>query len=146
MTSEDPEGGLDLSALLNQLGQVQNSLQEAQASAAAQVVEGTAGGGMVRVSLTGGFEFQSVTIAPEVVDPSDVEMLQDLVLAAIRDGLERANDLQQAAMGSTDPTAALGGLFGALGGGEGPFGADLFGLGAGEADEDPAGSGEPTGD
>jgi hypothetical protein len=87
-----------------------------------------------------------VTIAPEVVDPSDVEMLQDLVLAAIRDGLERANDLQQAAMGGTDPAAALGGLFGALGGGESSLGGEPFGLGAGATGEDPAGSGEPTGD
>lgn len=114
MTSEEPDG-LDLGALISQLGQVQSSLHEAQMEAASQVVEGSAGGGAVRVRLTGGFEFQSVTISPEVVDPNDVEMLQDLVLAAIRDGLERANQLQQEALGGTDPTAALGSLFGSLG-------------------------------
>jgi nucleoid-associated protein EbfC len=116
VTSEDPAAGLDLGALLSQLGQVQNSLQEAQASAAAEMVEGSAGGGVVRVRLSGGFEFQSVTIDPAVVDPAEVELLQDLVLAAIRDGLERANDLQHQALGGTDPVAALGGIFGALGG------------------------------
>jgi DNA-binding YbaB/EbfC family protein len=114
--SEDPDGGLDLSALLSQLGQVQSSLQDAQAAAAAQVVEGAAGGGMVRVRLTGGLVVESVTIEPEVVDPAEVELLQDLVLAAIRDGLERANDLQHEALGGTDAASALGGIFGALGG------------------------------
>ena len=116
MTTEGPENGLDLGALLSQLGQVQQSLHHAQAAAAAQVVEGSAGGGMVRVRLTGGFDFESVTIDPSVVDPAEVELLQDLVLAAIRDGLERANDLQQQAMGGTDPVGALRGIFGALGG------------------------------
>lgn len=115
MTSEEPDG-LDLGALISQLGQVQSSLHDAQMEAASHVVEGSAGGGAVRVRLTGGFEFQSVTISPDVVDPDDVEMLQDLVLAAIRDGLERANELQQEALGGADPTAALGNLFGSLGG------------------------------
>jgi DNA-binding YbaB/EbfC family protein len=154
VTPEDESGGLDLGALLSQLGEVQNSLRDAQESAAAQVVEGSAGGGAVRVTLTGGFEFQSVSIRPDVVDASEVEMLEDLVLAAIRDGLERANDLQQDVLGG-DPSAALGGIFGALSaGGDNPFG-DFGSLGEGlfseppgaVADEDPTvpeGSGEPT--
>jgi DNA-binding YbaB/EbfC family protein len=131
MTPEGASEGLDLGALISKLGEVQSSLHEAQDAAASQVVEGSAGGGAVRVRLTGGFEFQAVTIDPEVVDPADVEMLQDLVLAAIRDGLERANELQQQALSGTDPTAALGGLFGALGGpaapGSGPGGPEPAG-------------------
>jgi DNA-binding YbaB/EbfC family protein len=115
VTSGDPNGGLDLSALLSQLGQVQSSLHQAQAEAAAQLVEGSAGGGMVRVRLTGGFEFESVTIDRSVVDPAEVELLQDLVLAAIRDGLERANELQHQALGATNPASALGDIFGAMG-------------------------------
>jgi DNA-binding YbaB/EbfC family protein len=102
---------LDFGALLSQLGQVQQNIQEAQAAAAAQVVEGSAGGGAVKVKVTGGLEFQEVVIDPSVVDANDVEMLQDLVLAAIRDAMEKASQLASSALGDT----GLGGLPG-LGG------------------------------
>ena len=67
----------------------------AQEQAASTVVEGVAGGGAVRVAVTGAFEFQSVTISPEAVDPDDVEMLQDLVLAALRDAVDEIQGLTQ---------------------------------------------------
>ncbi|HUP85193.1 MAG TPA: YbaB/EbfC family nucleoid-associated protein [Acidimicrobiales bacterium] len=86
--------------------QMQQQLLDAQAKAAELVVEGQAGGGVVRVRVTGGLDFQQVTIDPSVVDPSDIDMLQDLVLAAVRDALAKVNDLNQDAMG------ALGGLAG----------------------------------
>ena len=97
----------DLSQLLEQAQAMQQQLMEAQAAAAEQVVEGVAGGGVVKVTVTGGMDFQSVTIDPQAVDPEDVEMLQDLVLAAIHDAVARVNELQQ---------DSLGGLGGALGG------------------------------
>ena len=102
------QGGMpDLSKLLEQAQAMQQQLMEAQAAAAEQVVEGVAGGGVVKVTVTGGMDFQSVTIDPAAVDPDDVEMLQDLVLAAIHDAVGRVNELQQ---------DSLGGLGGALGG------------------------------
>lgn len=102
------QGGMpDLSQLLEQAQAMQQQLMEAQAAAAEQVVEGVSGGGVVKVSVTGGMDFQSVTIDPSAVDPDDVEMLQDLVLAAIHDAVARVNELQQ---------DSLGGLGGALGG------------------------------
>jgi DNA-binding YbaB/EbfC family protein len=88
---------------------MQEQLMEAQAAAAEQVVEGQAGGGVVRVTVTGGMEFQSVVIDRDAVDPDDVEMLQDLVLAAVRDAVHKASDLSQQAMGGLD-LGALGGL------------------------------------
>ncbi len=97
----------DLSQLLEQAQAMQQQLMEAQAAAAEQIVEGIAGGGVVKVTVTGGMDFQSVTIDPQAVDPDDVEMLQDLVLAAIHDAVARVNELQQ---------DSLGGLGGALGG------------------------------
>ena len=97
----------DLSQLLEQAQAMQQQLMEAQAAAAEQVVEGVSGGGVVKVTVTGGMDFQSVTIDPAAVDPDDVEMLQDLVLAAIHDAVARVNELQQ---------ESLGGLGGALGG------------------------------
>jgi DNA-binding YbaB/EbfC family protein len=97
----------DLSALLQQAQAMQQQLMDAQAQAAEQVVEGVAGGGVVKVRVTGGMDFQEVTIDPSAVDPDDVEMLQDLVLAAIHDAMARVHELQQ---------ESLGGLGGALGG------------------------------
>jgi DNA-binding YbaB/EbfC family protein len=128
-------GGFDMGALLEQAMEMQQHLVDAQSAAAETVVEGHAGGGAVRIRVTGAFEFESVTIAPSAVDPDDVGLLQDLVLAALHDAVDQIGELQQASMGGLD----LGAMTGALG------------LGAGSAyDEDDAaddgGDGEePTG-
>ena len=103
-------GGFDFSQLLAQAQSMQQQLLDAQQKAAEQVVEGQAGGGVVRIRVTGGFDFQQVTIDPSVVDGDDVEMLQDLVLAAMRDALAKINDLNQEAMGGLMPGGGLGGL------------------------------------
>jgi DNA-binding YbaB/EbfC family protein len=111
------QGGMpDLGALLSQVGQMQQHLAAAQQQAADTVVEGSAGGGAVRVEVTGGLEFQSVSIDRSVVDPDDVEMLQDLVLAALRDAVEAAQSLQADALGDAGFGDGLGGLQGLLGG------------------------------
>jgi len=116
-------GGFDMGALLEQAMEVQQQLLEAQSAAAEAVVEGHAGGGAVRIRVTGAMQFESVTIAPEAVDPDDVELLQDLVLAALHDAIDQIGALQQASMGGLD----LGAVSGALG------------LGAGvPADDEPA--------
>jgi DNA-binding YbaB/EbfC family protein len=95
-------GGPDLGKLLAQA----QEMMQAQAEAAEQVVEGVAGGGAVHIEVTGGGEFRSVTISPDAVDPDDVEMLQDLILAALHDATGKIQQLQQGAMGGMD----LGGL------------------------------------
>jgi DNA-binding YbaB/EbfC family protein len=92
--------------------QMQQQLLDAQQTAAAQVVEGRAGGGVVTVTVTGGLEFRDVTIDPSVVDPEDVEMLQDLVLAAIRDAVTCANELNRQALGGLGLGGGLEGLTG----------------------------------
>ena len=104
------EGGVDLNQLLAQAQEMQQQLMARQAEAAEQVVQGVAGGGAVTVTVTGGGEFQDVTIRPDAVDPDDVEMLQDLVLAALHDATAKVQELQQGALGD------LGGLGGLLGG------------------------------
>jgi DNA-binding YbaB/EbfC family protein len=104
--------GPDLGALLSQLGQVQQNLQAAQASATSQVVEGTAGGGAVKIVGTGGLDVRAVVIDPSVVDPADIDMLQDLVLAAVRDLVERAQALQAEALGGIDIGGGIEGLLG----------------------------------
>jgi DNA-binding YbaB/EbfC family protein len=107
--------------LLKQAQKMQEQLIAARATAAEQEVEGHAGGGVVKVKVTGDLDFRGVTIDPSAVDPHDVEMLEDLVLAAIRDAVAKAGELTDAAMGDID----VGGLGLPGGAGGGPGG--LFG-------------------
>ena len=105
-------GGLDFGALLEQASVMQAHMVEAQQQAADTLLEGVAGGGVVRVTITGAFEPTAVSIDPAAVDPADVEMLQDLVLAALRHAVEQVNDLQRGALGGglELPGLDLGGL------------------------------------
>lgn len=105
-------GGFDLGALMEQASAMQSRMVEAQQQAAETVLEGVAGGGVVKIAITGGFDPQSVTIDPSAVDPDDVEMLQDLVLAALRHAVDQANDLQRGALGGGFDLPDLGGMFG----------------------------------
>jgi DNA-binding YbaB/EbfC family protein len=127
----------------NMLKQAQEAMaaqQEAQEALKDQKVEASAGGGMVKVVVSGDLRLESLTIDPDAVDPEDVEMLQDLVLAATNEALRQAVELQEKAMegatgaGGFDPMEALQGLglgdaLGGLGGGGAPGG--LPGGGAG---------------
>jgi len=99
-------GGLDMGALLEQAAKVQEEMAAAQEHAAETVVEGVAGGGVVKVEVTGAMDFRSVTIDPSAVDPDDVEMLQDLVLAALNDAVSQVEELQQSSLN----LGALGGM------------------------------------
>jgi DNA-binding YbaB/EbfC family protein len=101
----------NINDLLKQAQKMQQQLMDAQAAAAEEVVEGQSGGGVVKVAVSGGGEFRGVTIDPKVVDPDDVEMLEDLVLAAIHDAMGKVQEISQKAMGGLD----LGGLGGLLG-------------------------------
>jgi DNA-binding YbaB/EbfC family protein len=108
-------GGGQLNQMMKQMQKMQADMAAAQDALAEQTVEGSAGGGMVKVVVTGSGEVQSVHISPEVVDPDDVEMLEDLVLAAVSDALRRAQELQAERMGAVTGGIDLGGLGGVLG-------------------------------
>jgi len=82
-----------MNQMMKQVQKMQADMAAAQDALTTQTVEGSAGGGMVKVVVTGAGEVQSVAIHPDVVDPDDVEMLEDLVLAAVSDGLRRAQEL-----------------------------------------------------
>lgn len=109
------EGGFDLGSLLEQAQAMQQQMVEAQEQQAAMTIVGTAGGGKVSIELTGAGEYQNVTIAPDAVDPDDVELLEDLVLAALRDASSQLAELQEQAMGAMQ-LPDIGGLGGLLGG------------------------------
>ncbi len=100
--------------MMRQIQKMQADMAAAQEELAAATVEGSSGGGVVTVTVSGTGEVRRVHVDPSVVDPEDVEMLEDLVLAAVTDGLRRAQEMQQARMG-----AVTGGMEGALGGGLG---------------------------
>lgn len=111
----DSEGfSPDMSALLAQAQQMAEQLGAQQAAAQEAQVEGHAGGGAVKITMTGGGQFLSVDIEPTVVDPDDVEMLEDLVLAALNDAVANAAKLVEAPnLGGLDLNSlGLGGLLG----------------------------------
>jgi DNA-binding YbaB/EbfC family protein len=103
-------GGLDMTSLLDTAMKLQEEMLVSQNEAAHEEFEGSSGGGVVRVVVTGSMEFRSITIAPEAVDPDDVEMLQDLILAAINDAVAQAVGAVAAAAPSLPGMDLLGGL------------------------------------
>jgi nucleoid-associated protein EbfC len=97
----------NMQQLLKQAQKMQQDMLEAQEALKNEVVEASAGGGMVTVKVTGDLNVKSITIDADAVDPDDVEMLQDMVLAAVNEGLRSAQELA---------SAKLGGIAGGLGG------------------------------
>ena len=111
-------GGLDFGAILEQAQAMQQQMQAAQESKAAEVVTGSAGGGMVTIEMTGAGEYRNVTIAPAAVDPDDVELLEELVLAALRDAGAQIAELQESVLDNIGKGLGhpdLGGFGGLLG-------------------------------
>jgi DNA-binding YbaB/EbfC family protein len=118
----------NINKMLEQAQKLQEEMAAAQDKLKEQRLEASAGGGMVKVVATGEGRLDSITIDPDAVDPEDVELLQDMVLAAVNEALRQADELREKAMGETagfDPMEALGslGLGGGLGGLGGPGGA-----------------------
>jgi nucleoid-associated protein EbfC len=139
---------------LGDLGGLFESAQQAlsaQAEAAERTVEGTAGGGVVTVTMTGAGAVTAVTLAPEVVDPDDIEMLQDLIVAALHDAGLKVTELQRQALGALGglDIGGIGQMLGGLGGGTAPIPAagqdPAGGAGARPDDDSQPGSGPPAG-
>ncbi|MGY1615309.1 YbaB/EbfC family nucleoid-associated protein [Geodermatophilus sp. SYSU D00691] len=105
-----PGGQPDMAQLLQQAQQMQQQLVAAQEELARTEVTGSAGGNLVTATMTGSGELTALTIAPAAVDPDDVETLQDLIVAAVRDARRAVDELAATTMG---PLA--GGLGGGLG-------------------------------
>lgn len=92
-------GNGNMQNMMKQMQKMQKKMAEAQEELGQEKIEGTAGGGMVTVVVTGHKEVVEVRINPEAVDPDDVEMLQDLVLTATNDALKRVEELTNNTMG-----------------------------------------------
>jgi nucleoid-associated protein EbfC len=99
--------------IMRQVQQMQAAMAQVQAEIAATEVSGSAGGGMVTAIVTGSGDLKSVKIDPAAVDPEDVEMLEDLVVAAVAEARRAADALSQEKMGAV--TGGLGSLMGGMG-------------------------------
>ena len=96
--------------MLKQAQQLQKDMMKMQEELESATVEATAGGGAVKAVVSGDMRLESVTIDPEVVSPDDVEMLQDLVLAAVREGQEKAQEMVQSRMSALTGGMKIPGL------------------------------------
>ena len=98
---------MDFEKLMRQAQQMQEQMSKAQDELAKEVVEASAGGGMVRVKATGALQITEITISPEAIDPSDPDLLADMVLAAVNEALRSAQNLVESKLGN-----AMGGMHG----------------------------------
>ena len=96
--------------MMKQAQRMQQDMQRLQAELELREVEASAGGGMVQVVATGKKEIKSIVIDPQVVDPDDVDMLQDLVIAAVNEAMRKAEEMVQGEMAKVTGGLNLGGL------------------------------------
>ncbi|HEX3608692.1 MAG TPA: YbaB/EbfC family nucleoid-associated protein [Solirubrobacterales bacterium] len=101
-------GGFDMNAMLKQAQKMQAEMLEAQESLKDEVVEASAGGGMVKVKVGGDLTLRGIVIDPEAVDPEEAELLAEMVQAAVNEGLRAAQELANSKMGGI--AGGLGGL------------------------------------
>ncbi|MCD6520020.1 MAG: YbaB/EbfC family nucleoid-associated protein [Anaerolineae bacterium] len=98
-------------SMMKQLEELQNQMLQAQTSLEEETVTASAGGGAVVVEMTGTQELRSIKISPEVVDPEDVEMLEDLIVAAFKEAQAKAQALAQSKLGPLTGGIDIPGLF-----------------------------------
>lgn len=101
----------NMNQMMKQVKKMQEQMLKAQEELGAKTIDGTAGGGVVSVTVNGHKKVLSITIKPEAVDPEDVEMLQDLVLTAVNDALAKAEELANKDMGKYTGGMKIPGLF-----------------------------------
>ena len=101
-------GGFDVNALMKQAQKMQSEMLQAQEALKDEVVESSAGGGMVKVKMGGDLTLREIVIDPEAIDPEEPELLAEMVQAAVNEGLRAAQQLAESKMGGI--TGGLGGL------------------------------------
>lgn len=103
--------GGNMNQMMKQVQKMQKEMAKLQEEIALKTVEATAGGGAVRVVVNGKQEVLSLEIKPEAVDPEDVEMLQDMIMAAINEGLRKSQEMVASEMGKITGGLKIPGLF-----------------------------------
>ena len=102
---------MDMSKMLKQAKKMQQQLADVQDGLKDVVVEATAGGGMVKATMTGDGQLTGITIDPEALNPEDVDLLQDMIVAAVNQGLEDAQELASKRMSAVTGGMNIPGLF-----------------------------------
>jgi len=101
---------MDMQQIMRQARKMQEQLETMQEGLKDMETSSSAGGGMVKVTVTGDLRVKSISIDPEAVDPDDVEMLEDMIIAAVNDALESANAMANQQMGSITGGLGIPGL------------------------------------
>jgi nucleoid-associated protein EbfC len=109
---KQPRMGNNMQQMLQQVQKMQHDMEIAQQELKSEIVEASAGGGMVTVTVAGDLAVRSIKIDPSAVDPEDVEILADMVLAAVNEGLRMAQELAARKLGGASGGLDLGGLGG----------------------------------
>ncbi len=111
MAKRKTTGGMNMGSMLARAQKMQADMAAAQAEAEAAEVEASAGGGVITVRASGAKKVLGIKISPEAVDPDDVEMLEDLVTAAVNEALDKADELMKEKMSGVTGGMDLGGMF-----------------------------------
>lgn len=104
-------GGANMNNMMKQVQKMQKQMEQTQAELEEKTLETSAGGGAITIKITGKKEIVGIEIKPEVVDPDDIEMLQDLIIAAVNEAIRAADDMVASEMGKITGKMNLPGLF-----------------------------------
>jgi len=107
-----PGGGMNMQQMMKQAQKLQQQMTDMTEQLDSAEYEATSGGGMVKVTVQGNNELKSITINPEVVDPDDVEMLQDLIIAAVNEAIRKGAEAREQSFSAIPGLGGLGGLGG----------------------------------
>ncbi len=103
--------GGNMKQLMKKAQKMQKDLLKAQEEMENKIFNASSGGGMVKIEMNGKYEVKSINIDPEVIDPDDVEMLEDLILAALKDGFEQVSKNNESSMSDVTGGMKIPGLF-----------------------------------
>ena len=104
-------GGKNMKDLMKQAQKMQQEMMKSQEELENKIFESSSGGGMVKIEMNGKFELKSIKLDPEAVDPEDVEMLEDLIIAAIQEAHAKVSETSNEAMGKLTGGMKIPGLF-----------------------------------
>ena len=106
-----PGGGMNMQQMIKQAQKMQKQMEDMQADLASKTLEISSGGGAVKVTINGEKQITELTISPDVVDPDDIEMLQDLVMSAVNEAVRQMDESSNAQMSKITGGMSLPGLF-----------------------------------
>ncbi len=104
-------GGMNMQQMMQQAQKMQQNIAKAQEELKEQVLEVSAGGGVVNITITGDKQIKSIKLDPQVVDPDDIEMLEDLLTAAVNEAITKAEEISSQIMNKATGGMNMGGLF-----------------------------------